>query len=128
MYIKRDQQHRVVALSLIQEPGFDEILEDNTQELFDFLKRSPQIANQPFMMRTIETLEKAKESLAKSDEEFIRVLEDVINLLTVKGYIQFTELPEKAQEKLLTRQNIRANTNRLNLVDEDLDDSLLDLP
>ncbi|WP_130538115.1 hypothetical protein [Thiomicrorhabdus indica] len=123
MYIKRDTDHKIAAISLEQLPEFDEILDDNAEEIFEFLKRSPQIARHPYIMKTLDTLEKAKESLAKSDEEFIRVLEDVIDLLTEKGFIQFTELPEKAQEKLMTRQTIRAKTNKLDLVEEE-DDSL----
>lgn len=126
MYIKRDSHHQITAISLEQLPEFDEILDDNAEEIFDFLKRSPQIARHPYIMKTLDTLERAKESLAKSDEEFIRVLEDVIDLLTEKGFIQFTELPEKAQEKLMTRQTIRAKTNKLDLVEEE--DDPLSLP
>lgn len=121
MYIKRDSQQAITAISLEPLQGFDELLDDNPEEVFEFLKRSPQINKHAYIMTTLDTLEKAKESLAKSDEEFIRVLEDVIDLLTQKGFIQFTELPGKAQEKLMTRQTIRAKTNKLNLVEEDDD-------
>lgn len=128
MFVKRNSDNEIIAISLTQNKEFHEILSDNAEELFEFLKRSPQIAQNEAIMKTLETLERAKESLAKSDEEFIRVLEDVIDLLTEKGFIQFTELPNKAQEKLLTRQSIRAKTNKLNLVGESSDDDLLDLP
>lgn len=127
MYIKRTADNKIVAISLEPLDGFNEILDEQSEsDLFEFLRRSPQIAKQPYIMKTLDTLEKAKDSLAKSDEEFIRVLEDVIDLLTDKGLIQFTELPDKAQEKLLTRQNIRTSTNKLNLVEEDED--TLDFP
>jgi hypothetical protein len=37
------------------------------------------------------------------------VLEDVIDVLITRGVIQFTDLPEAAQSKLLERRETRAN-------------------
>ena len=119
MYIKRDDQGNITAISVIPEPGFDEVLDENASELIAFTAGSTHIIN--------PHPENAVESLAKSDEEFIRVLEDLINLLTEKGLIQFTELPSKAQEKLLRRQNSRAKNTHLQLVDDE-DEPMLDLP
>lgn len=119
MYIKRDDQSKITAISVIPEPGFDEVVDNNASELIAFLSSNAQIVH--------PRSENANESFAKSDEEFIRVLEDLINLLTEKGLIQFTELPSKAQEKLLRRQNIRAKNTQLQLVDDE-DEPMLDLP
>ena len=46
--------------------------------------------------------------LSRSDAGFIRVLEDVIDLLVDRSVIMFTDLPQAAQEKLMARRNARA--------------------
>lgn len=51
--------------------------------------------------------EEQKLFLNESDIELVRVLEDLIDLLTAKHNILFTDLPEAAQEKLLKRKNAR---------------------
>jgi len=45
--------------------------------------------------------------LEQSDIELVRVLEDLVDVLTQKGVILFTELPEAAQQKLLRRKTAR---------------------
>lgn len=59
--------------------------------------------------------------LAQLDIEFIRVLEDVINVLVEKGVINLTDLPPEALEKLSQRKRVRGRLkNALNLLqDED---------
>ncbi len=47
----------------------------------------------------------------ESDLQFIRVLDDVIELLMEKQVFQFTELPEPAQKKLLKRRWHRQQLN-----------------
>jgi len=50
----------------------------------------------------------------------VRVLEDLIEMLTAKGIILFTELPESAQQKILLRKRLRKDrTNSLDLLGED---------
>jgi BMFP domain-containing protein YqiC len=51
-----------------------------------------------------------------SDLAFVRVLEDVIELLMDKGVITFMELPEAAQQKVIERQSLRRWLNGLDLV------------
>jgi len=46
--------------------------------------------------------------LAETDIGLVRVLEDLIDVLMRKGVLQFTDLPEAAQLKLLQRQTARA--------------------
>ena len=48
-------------------------------------------------------------ALSESDVGLARVLEDVIDVLITRGVIQFTDLPEAAQSKLLERRETRAN-------------------
>lgn len=47
------------------------------------------------------------EFLEKSDNETSRIIEDLIDLLVMKNTILFTDLPEAAQQKLLTRKLAR---------------------
>lgn len=57
--------------------------------------------------------------LRSSDLDFVRVLEDVVELLLAKGVISFTELPEAAREKWLSRQSMRRQANSVDLLDDD---------
>lgn len=41
------------------------------------------------------------------DADFVRVLEDIIDLLIVKNVITITELPAEAQAKLMARRHFR---------------------
>ena len=50
----------------------------------------------------------------------IRVLEDLIDVLTTKGVISITDLPPDAQSKLLNRSSARKALGSLNnLIEED---------
>ncbi|PYF84295.1 MULTISPECIES: hypothetical protein [Marinomonas] len=74
-----------------------------------------------------------QEILASSDGEMMRILEDLVDLLTEKRLIQFTELPLAAQKKLLGRKWVRGvhsgNDESLMADNEDIgdreDDSLI---
>jgi len=48
-----------------------------------------------------------EEQLVTNDKTFVRVLEDIINVLVSKGAISLTDLPQAAQDKLQERINIR---------------------
>jgi hypothetical protein len=48
------------------------------------------------------------QALSESDTAIARVLEDLIDILITRGVIQFTDLPEAAQDKLLNRRQTRA--------------------
>jgi hypothetical protein len=61
----------------------------------------------------------ALEKLAESDQALIRVVEDLVDTLISKGLVQFTDLPEAAQAKLLERRNLRRSVNALNLLQDD---------
>jgi hypothetical protein len=64
--------------------------------------------------------------LSETDADLVRVLEDLIDVLITRGVIQFTDLPEAAQAKLLERRQTRATlTHRLELLpDDNNDDSI----
>jgi hypothetical protein len=48
-----------------------------------------------------------QQRLEQSDLQMARVMEDVINLLIDKSVIRFTDLPVAAQQKLLSRREVR---------------------
>ena len=65
-------------------------------------------------------------ALSQTDTSLVRVLEDLIDVLITRGVIQFTDLPEAAQAKLLERRETRASlNNRLQLLPMDGDNDLL---
>lgn len=66
-----------------------------------------------FLSRNNET-NTPLEFLEKSDNEASRIIEDLIDLLVMKNTILFTELPEAAQQKLLTRKLARSAYSKSN--------------
>ncbi|MGS2742357.1 tryptophan synthase subunit beta like protein [Halomonas sp. LS-001] len=102
MYVKRDAKGVIVQVSKTSTPECEEHLAPGSTELAAFFKA--------------EQDEAAK--LRESDMEFVRVLEDVITLLMDKGILRFTDLPEKAQDKLLDRQSLRKRVNDVGLIDD----------
>lgn len=59
-------------------------------------------------------------ALSASDDEMIRVIDDLVDLLIAKQVLTFTELPLQAQNKLLARKQLRENVNVLrNLIGEE---------
>lgn len=102
-YIKRDEQGQVIAMSAIASEGFDELVAGDAPEIAAFLS-SQQAAN----------------SLDATDQDFVRVLEDVVELLIAKGVILFTDLPDSAQEKIMRRQKLRSEmAGKLDLIGDD---------
>jgi hypothetical protein len=102
-YIKRDAQGTIVGLSEASEDGFVESLPKDSPEIVAFLERIDITA-----------------SIGATDKGFVRVLEDVVELLVAKGVILFTELPESAQQKVMLRQQLRSELGaKLDLIGED---------
>lgn len=63
-----------------------------------------------------------KNELDLSDAEFIRVLEDLIDVLIANGTIRLTDLPSQALAKLNKRKQTRQHLKgSLNLLGEDED-------
>jgi len=105
MFVQRNQDGVIVAISRIEQPGYTEKLDENSSELADFLAAA----------------NSSSDRLKQSDADLIRVIEDLIDLLTEKGVFQYTELPTKVQEKLNTRRKLRQAANDLDLLEEDTD-------
>ncbi|WP_415766090.1 tryptophan synthase subunit beta [Pseudomonas sp. ZB1P45] len=67
-----------------------------------------------------EVVETSLKQLKQSDLEMIRVLDDLIQVLTSKGVIRVTDLPAAAQAKLMDRSHAREALGGLSqLIDDD---------
>lgn len=112
LYALKDHQGLIMAVS--EKPLSDEWkpvdLED--EAVLTFLQRNPTIGGKV---------------MQAADADFIRVLEDVIDLLIDKAVIQFTELPDPVQNKLLNRRRYREELrkdDRTNLIGGEEDESI----
>lgn len=73
-----------------------------------------------------ESEDQHAELLSQSDTAIARVLEDLVDVLITRGVIQFTDLPEAAQLKLMSRRQTRARLkDSLQLLPGDGDGGLL---
>lgn len=104
MYIQRNASGDIVQLSREATADCREFIDPGTPELLAFIGDH-------------EGAQQA--ALRRSDLEFVRVLEDVIELLMNRGAISFTDLPAAAQEKLMARQSLRDRSNSVNLMSDD---------
>lgn len=102
-YVKRDSSGRIVAVS--QLPGeCDEAVAPEDEDLRAYL----------------DALGHSPGELSATDQDFVRVLEDVVELLIERGIILFTDLPASAQQKMLLRQRLRENMSAsLDLLGDD---------
>jgi len=107
MYIKRNESGEVVAFSEEQLAGFVEVPSDDA-------------GLQSFLASTATDCVDSR--FRESDSSLIRVIEDLVDLLTTKGIIRFTDLPSEAQDKLMLRKSLRGQDEHLNLIDEAGDD------
>lgn len=104
MFVKRDRNGVINAISREATDGFSESLPSDSPELVSF-------------MRTLQP--EAYQVLLESDLQMARVMEDVINLLVDKSVIRFTDLPDAAQAKLLQREQIRERLHSLSFFEDD---------
>lgn len=102
MYIKRDDEGCIELVSREETPACSEYLPADSPELLAFLMEGE--------------VGKGAARFQASDLAFVRVLEDVIEVLMDKGVISFTDLPSAAQEKVMERQSLRRRLNGLQLV------------
>ncbi len=103
-FVKRDAHGAVIAVSQESGAGCTEMLSSDDPALAEFFSGITGEAS----------------PLGETDQDLIRVLEDVVDLLIAKGLILFTELPVDAQQKIMRRQQMRsAIRNTLDLISED---------
>jgi hypothetical protein len=106
-YIERSPDGKIVGLRTVAGPNSTEIKSLTDDEILEFLKNN---LDNKFL----------KSLMAHSDAGLIRLLEDLIDLLTKKNIILFTELPEKAQEKIIERAQIREKISSQNIIVEEI--------
>lgn len=88
-YIRRSASGDILALQQEASPDAQEFLPATSAEVSAFLGL-PTINN-----------------FAGLDAEFIRVMEDLIDVMLQKGLLRLTDLPAEAQRKLLARKDMR---------------------
>lgn len=104
VFVKRDDSGAITAVSQMADGDCSEALS----------------AEDPAVRRFLSRLEAYSGQLEASDQDFVRVLEDLVDLLIGKGVILFTELPDSAQEKIMKRQHLRSELGgALDLLDSD---------
>ena len=94
-YVLRDQDGQVVAVSEVP-------LSDDAEEL---PPDDPEVL--ALLARTSDTELSEDEAFVHSDLGFIRVLEDLVEVLIRKGIISLSDLPGSAQDKLMQRRALR---------------------
>lgn len=103
MYIKRSETGAISAMSVSATQDTQEFIADDSAELQAYVQS----------LKPVQVT-----SLEQSDQAMARVLEDVVNLLVDQGTIRFTDLPQAAQAKLLSRRELRGQRQGMNLLDD----------
>jgi hypothetical protein len=107
-HVMRDKQGRIVAVLDRGQPGqTDEVAPDDPELLLFIAGDSPERAH-----------------FLRADLEFIRVLEDLIEVLIDKRVILLTDLPAEAQQKILSRGRLREHLRGSQGLIEDDSDSI----
>lgn len=91
-YVRRDATGGIASLHRAPEPGAEEFLPDADPDVQAFVGRPPAPAGDAF---------------AQLDADFVRVVEDVIDVLIARHVINITDLPPEAQAKLCSRKGYR---------------------
>ena len=90
-FVQRDQDGEIIAVSYSRDGACDE---EVTSE-------------DPALGRFLASLRSPQTELSGSDLSFIRVLEDLIDLLVDRKIIELADLPEDARKKLSHRKALR---------------------
>ncbi|UDM08405.1 tryptophan synthase subunit beta like protein [Halomonas sp. NyZ770] len=103
LYIKRNEEGEIVMLSKEPSPECNDTVEGDSPEVLAFLAGQVGGASQ----------------FIASDLAFVRVVEDLLEVLLAKGVLSFTDLPAAAQSKVMERKSLRAKNDVNLLGDED---------
>ncbi|MCP3852564.1 MAG: hypothetical protein GY694_20395 [Gammaproteobacteria bacterium] len=107
-FVKRDPEGKIIGLFCKEQKDTSEELSSNNKEIINFLENN-------------DYKEYTNHLLNQSDTNFIRVLEDLIDVLLDKHILLLTDLPDAAQQKLLKRKKIRKEHIE-SIISEDEDD------
>lgn len=89
-YVRRGADGQITALLQAPEVDTQEFLPSHDPEIAAFLRQT----SDPQLFSLL-------------DDDLIRVLEDLIDVLISKNVLRLTDLPEVAREKLLSRKRYR---------------------
>jgi hypothetical protein len=92
-YVERNGDGQLVRVQPTEFPGYTETLAADHLDIQGWFSS--------------EAVETSLKQLRQSDLDMVRVLDDLIQLLTSKGVIRITDLPPAAQAKLLDRTQAR---------------------
>ena len=95
LYTKRNTSGEIVMLSKEPTSECSETIAPDSPEVLAFLADQPGSASH----------------FIASDLAFVRVVEDILEVLLEKGIITFTDLPEAAQAKVMERKSLRVKNN-----------------
>lgn len=103
-HVRRDAAGALISLHREAEPGAAEFLPDDDAQVQAFVGRPAA----------------GREGFEQLDADFIRVLEDLIDVLIQRRVINVTDLPQDAQKKLRSRKGYRSpgDLAELNLLGE----------
>ena len=105
-YVQRDGEGQLTRVEAAPYPEYTEILPADHAQVQEWFAD--------------DVVENSLKQLKQSDLDMIRVLEDLIDVLTAKGVFNITDLPAGAQAKLLNRSTARKALSSLNnLIDEE---------
>ncbi|MEL0635891.1 MULTISPECIES: hypothetical protein [Marinomonas] len=100
LYAKVNEEGEIIDVATSQSSEYKLLVAPNDPTVAELLESK---------FKNIET--DTQEILDNSDVDMMRVIEDLIDLLSAKRIIQFTELPMAAQKKLLSRKWVRGVHN-----------------
>ncbi|HDS1734030.1 MULTISPECIES: tryptophan synthase subunit beta [Pseudomonas] len=111
-YVQRDLDGRLSRVDAVPYSGFTATLDASDAEILEWFAD--------------DVVGNSLNQLKQSDLDMIRVLEDLIDVLTAKGVLSITDLPEGAQAKLLNRSSARKALGGLsNLIEEEAEGGLI---
>jgi hypothetical protein len=106
-YAIRNPSGKIINLQTSRSNHEQEWIDDDNPEVLAFLNTKNQN-------------KQVKQALSISDNEMMRVVDDLIDLLIEKQVFVYTELPPAVQDKLHSRKQLRQNMRSLSdLVAED---------
>lgn len=124
-YLRRNAQGNVTGISDVPERPGDPAVSPSDPELIAFLHAGSEATDTKLptseyaqIVRLVQGLNGRLNQLEQSDLDFIRVLEDLIDLLVGKELLMFSDLPSAAQQKLIDRRRIRDENRDPSLVVE----------
>jgi len=104
LYIERGKDGKILALHNTSKPEAREEKPTMDEEVLEFLNAT----------------DSWKQLMAMSDLGTVRILEDLIDILIHKNIINFTELPEHAQQRIRERKHLREKIVSQNLLVNDI--------